>query len=180
MNDIPEFLERELHLALWQRVSCGVDLADFENTADLELDILLATLRRLLDIALYQHRGARGGEARERVHGGINDDLERGSAGTVAELEEGEGALPLLSARPNPSPDHDALPGPRGARCEDIADAGADGGGLQVVAERGRVQRRCHGVGGHGDGDVEGYWTSGLSDCGSGGGGRKGVVAWRA
>ena len=130
MNDIPELLERELDLALGQRVGGGVDLADLEHAADLELDVLLGPLGRFLDLALDEHGGARGGEARERVHGGVDNHLERGSAGAVAELEEGEGALTLLPARPDPAPDHDALAGPRGARGQDVADGGADGGGL--------------------------------------------------
>lgn len=116
MNDIPELLERELDLALRQRVGGGIDLADLEHAADLELDILLCPLGWLLDVALDEHRGARGGEARERVHGGIDDNLERGGTGAVAQLEEGEGALPLLPSGPDPAPDNDALPSTRGAR----------------------------------------------------------------
>lgn len=151
MNDVPEFLEREFDLALGQRVDGGIDLADLKHAADLELDVLLGPLGRLLDLALDEHGGPGGGEARERVHGGVNDDLKRGGAGAVAELQEGEGALPLLPARPDPPPDHDAVPGTRGACGKDITDAGARGGGLKVVAEGSRGHRRRGGVGSHGD-----------------------------
>jgi hypothetical protein len=64
MNDVPELLEREFDLALGQRVDGGIDLADLKHAADLQLDVLLGPLGRLLDHALDEDGGAGGGEAR--------------------------------------------------------------------------------------------------------------------
>jgi hypothetical protein len=154
VDDVPERLKRDLGLTLWQRVSCSVDLADLEDAADLELDVLLGTLGWLLDLALDEHGCASGSEARERVNDCVDDDLERDGAGAVAELKEGEGALPLLPARPNPATDHDAVTRARGARGQDVADTGARGGRLEAFAEGDRGHFRRGGVGGHG-------WVSG-------------------
>jgi hypothetical protein len=105
------------------------------------------------------------------VHGGVNDGLKRGSAGPVAELQEGERALPLLPARPDPPTDHDAVPGTRGTCGQDIADAGAHGGGLEIVAEGSRGHRRSGGVRSHRDRVGGGGGALGC-DGGGGGGGR--------
>ncbi|BAS72187.1 Os01g0372866, partial [Oryza sativa Japonica Group] len=162
MDDVPEILERELGLG--QRVGGGVDLADLDDAVDAELDALLGALRRLLELALDEHGRARGGERRERVDGGVDEDLQVGGAGAIVELEEGEGAFPLLPPGLDPPAHDDALAGARGAVGQDGSDAGAVGGGLQVVGEGGRGHGGRRGVFGHGGGE-------GLGGGGGGGGG---------
>lgn len=110
VDEVPERVEPDL--ALGQRVRGGVDLDD---PLGAELDGFLGALGRLPELALDEHGGARRREPRDRVHGGVDDHLQRGEAGPVGELEEGERAVALLPSRPDPAAGQREIEGARSA-----------------------------------------------------------------
>lgn len=130
VDEVPERLEPDP--ALGQRVCGGVDLPDLDHPLGAELDGLPCALGRLPQLAHDEHGGAGGREPRDRVHGGVDDDLQRPEAGPVGDLEEGERAAALLPAGPDPAAHDNALAEEGRAPGQDVADAGAGDRGLQV------------------------------------------------